>query len=313
MIFRDGDFKKVVPVADSFDPANHTININACEVKYLGRLLGSDLLSEIRAYAAEPDPETEQFEKFEELLSLCQLAIGNICFSDLIQGQSVMISQGGITVTSSESEKSASDSRLNALREELRNTGFNALESVLSHLYLNSESFTSFAPKQSLLPLLANFERYHSLSGSMLSFFALQPIIERHEMAINEWLGNALYNELLELPDSDTSVKKMVKYHACSYLALFSTASGLLELPVKVGEMGVFIYPFSESLMASPRRQGDLNMIGNTVAALSKAAESSRFKLEKLLKDNAEDLGLAVPTTSAESMPFSPSRGTVAL
>ena len=81
MIFRTGDFKKVVPVADSFDPTNHIISINACEVKYLGRLLGSDLLAEIRAYAAEVDPEIEQFEKFEELLTLCQLAIGNICSS----------------------------------------------------------------------------------------------------------------------------------------------------------------------------------------------------------------------------------------
>jgi hypothetical protein len=313
MIFRDGDFKRVVSVADSFDPTNHSININACEVKYLGRLLGSDLLSEIRAYAAEPDPETEQFEKFEELLSLCQLAIGNICFSDLIQGQSVMISQGGITVTSSESEKSASDSRLNALREELRNTGFNALESVLSHLYLNSDSFTSFAPKQSLLPLLANFEEYHSLSGSMLSFFALQPIIKRTEMALKETLTNSVYTQLVELSDADTSYKQDLKYHACSFLALSATAAGLQELPVKVGEMGVFIYPFSESLVVSPRRQAETASIASTVTALKAAAESSRFKLEKLLKDNAEDLGLAVPTTSAESMPFSPSRGTVVL
>ena len=311
MIFREGDFKKVVPVSDSYDPTNHIVSINACENKYLGRLLGADLLAEIRAYAAEVDPETEQFEKFEELLSLCQLAIGNICFSDQIQGQSVMISQGGITVSSSESEKSASDSRLNALREELRNTGFNALESVLSHLHWNIDIFTSFVPKPSLLPLLSNFEEYHSLSGSMLSFFALQPIIKRNEIAIKELLGNTLYNELVELSDSDTSVKQSVKYQACSFLALFSTAAGLQELPVKVGEMGVFIYPFSESLVASPRRQAELASIASTATALKAAAESSRFKLEKLLKENAEELGLAVPTASPDAMPYSPSRGIV--
>lgn len=311
MIFRTGDFQKVVPVADSFNPANHTASINACEVKYLGRLLGTDLLSEIRAYAAEEDPDNEQIEKFEELLTLCQLAIGNICFSDQIQGQSVIISQGGITVTSSESEKSASDSRLNALREELRNTGFNALESVLSHLHWNIDSFTSFIPKPSLLPLLSNFEEYHSLSGSMLSFFALQPIIKRNEIAIKELLGNTLYNQLIELEDSDNSVKQSVKYQACSFLALSSTAAGLQELPVKVGEMGVFIYPFSESLVASPRRQAELASIANTVTALKTAAESSRFKLERLLKENTEELGLLVPTSNSEAMPYSPSKGIV--
>lgn len=311
MIFRTGDFKKVVPVVDAFNPEEHLVSINANETKYLGRLLGASLLSDLREYADDLEPPIEDITKFEELLTLCQLAIGNITFSDKVQGQSVIISQGGISVLNSDSEKSASDSRLNALREELRNTGFNALESVLAHLYSNGANFPSFAAKTSLLPLLSDFEEYHSLSGSMLSFFALQPIIRRSEQAIKELLGSELYTEIVELSVSDTSIKQDVKYHACSFLALASAASGLQELPVKVGEMGVFIYPFSESLSVSTRRQADQSAIGTTVAALRSAAENSRFKLDNLLKNNADELGLAVPATSTVAMPYSPSRGII--
>lgn len=311
MIFRTDDFQKVVPVVDAFDPSEHAIFITASENKYLGRLLGNSLLAELRAYADDTDPSNEDIEKFEQLLCLCQLAIGNIVFSDRLQGQSVTISQGGVTTAFSENEKAASDSRLNALREELRNTGFNALESVLSHLYANAEAFPAFAEKKSLIPSLQDFEEYHSLSGSMLSFFALSPIIRRNEQSIKELLGSELYLELVELSGADTSVKQDAKYLSCSYLALTSAAAGLQELPVKIGEMGVFIYPFSESLVTSPRRQADLSSIGNTVAALTKAAESSRSRLEKLLRDSAEELGLTVPASDSLTVPYSPSKGIV--
>jgi len=311
MIFRDGDFKKVVPVADTFDASEHAVSINANETKYLGRILGKPLLAELIGYAANEEPSNEEIAKYEELLVLCQLAIGNITFSDKLQGQSVLISQGAITVRSSENEKSASDSRLNALREELRNTGFNALESVLGHLHANSETFTTFQPVPRLLPTLDAFEQYNSLSGSMLSFMALQPIIKRLEQSIKEMLTPTLYAVIVALPDSDDTVKQDVKYYACSYLALASAAAGMKELPVKVGEMGVFIYPFSESLAVSTRRPADNAYIESASSTLKTAAESSRAKLERLLKDNAEELGLDVPTSSSEALPFSPSNAIV--
>jgi len=195
------EFKKFLPVNVNFSFRSIAPAIALCERKYLVPLLGDALFHRLAHYYAA----SEQKKKvpLKELLTLCQFALIRLAFWQEYDILSVNLSDKGAA-------DNAGDNRLyryqtEALKDNLKNEGFDQLDAVLEFCEQNiaalpefSQSPCHLATENSLIKNTKEFNSIYYINSSRLVFLKMRYFVTSvEELKLKHHFGTAFCAELL--------------------------------------------------------------------------------------------------------------------
>ena len=209
------EIKTILPIGVANDFNRIKPHIENVENKYIKPLLGFDMYEALALlYGAEesqaPSEETpEAVEAYgtemtrRELLSKVQFAIIHLAFFTGFDFLNVSVTDAGFQRIETERTKGLYKYQEDSLKTFFSETGFNALDDVLTFLEINIDSFEEFMNSENFNKLITSFlpnvktieEIPFNIHRSNLIFLALKPSIAYVEdTTIFPVLGKAIYD-----------------------------------------------------------------------------------------------------------------------
>jgi len=294
MLFSNtSDIKKYVPVNVSLEYDTIKPFLTAVERDFLKRLIGSTLYAEILDY-------TQNSSAIQKgLLDLCRQAVINLALWKWTSGGAVNISDIGITRPESEKQKSAYKYQEDALRDHLKEEGFNSLDAVLEYLEDNIDSFSSFKAsdnytifKSNFINQTSEFDDICSIGASRLVFLKLRRFMTLVEdFEVLPAIGKEMFDKLKAFvtdtgsgsgsgdPDEHSSTVITYLKKAIAHLSI---ARGILDLNVNITDKG-FFFESKEGSTNSFNRQSNLST-GQLSAMANNAKKTGNDYLEHAIK-----------------------------
>jgi hypothetical protein len=140
----------------------------------------------------------------QKLLEKVQLPLINLAYAKYLPLNQVRISDAGVQIASTTTEKTAWEWQIRDLIEGFNQKGFDGLEALLSFLEENkatytlwagSDSYTEF--KQYFINSAKEFDKYYKINKSRLSYLSLESIIKKVEdFSIKPALGTDFFKEI---------------------------------------------------------------------------------------------------------------------
>ncbi|QIP16818.1 hypothetical protein G8759_31335 [Spirosoma aureum] len=204
------EFRQVVPVTINFtlDDVSPFLSRTAESVllRFLGQTLADQLASLVNANL---DEQTDRV--LIRALKLTRLAVGNIGFAEYLPFGEVQIEDGAITVAASEGRKPAFQYQTDRLEEKLLQTGYQALDDLITLVAANSVLFPGWseAPYKdeydsSFFKSPVEFSKSYGIQDRWLTFWALRPALR----SVEENYGEAAQARIDALPNTVTDAQK---------------------------------------------------------------------------------------------------------
>jgi hypothetical protein len=227
------EFKKFLPVNVTLSFRSIAPAIALCERKYIAPLLGNALFNKLAHYYATS--EQKHKKPIQELLTLCQFALIRLAFWQEYDILSVSLSDKGAADNAGENRLYRYQSE--AIKDNLKNEGFDQLDAVLEFCENNIAAFPEFAQspchlasENSFIKNTKEFNSIYFINSSRLVFLKMKYFVTSvEELQLRHFLGNPFCLELLA---ADSNLEK----YACiipsikKFVVFMAIAEGIAEL-----------------------------------------------------------------------------------
>lgn len=198
------EIKAILPIGVGNDFNRLKSHIENAENRYIKPLLGFDMfevLAELYGTEESQNP-TDEVKLRRELLSKVQFATIHLAFFIGFDFLNVSVTDAGFQRMETERTKGLYKYQEDAIKSFFAETGFNALDDILTFLEINIEAFEEFMTSENFNKLITSFlpnvktieEIPFNIHRSNLIFLALQPSISYIEdTAIWPVLGETIY------------------------------------------------------------------------------------------------------------------------
>jgi len=290
-----GEIRQYLPVSVSVDFANILPFISQAEVTYIRPLLGDPLytlLTEFYTLETEPAGIGGHTSDYRELLTRVQRALMNLSYFDGLNFLNTSMTDSGFRREESEGSKTLYKYQEEALKSQLRNNGFNALDEVLSFLESRPEAFPLFAGsplyslrKASFIPSTDTLNSIIDIGGSRLVFLRISRFIDTaEEFEIRPLLGKNLYEKVKTNLSADNPEQRLATLvpmirKALAYLAYGQSIS---ELGIEVTDKDLFFESQASTMQNSTVRT---QLTENQAFTLSRKATDTGKRYLELLRD----------------------------
>jgi len=227
------EFKKFLPVNVTCSFRSIAPAIALCERKYLIPLLGEKLFNKLVNYYNTPKKK-KQF-CLHELLTLCQFALIRLAFWQEYDILSVSLSDKGAADNAGESRLYRYQAE--ALKDNLKNEGFDQLDAILEFCETNLETLPEFlqspchlATENSLIKNTKEFNAIYYINSSRLVFLKMKYFVTSvEELQLRHQLGNAF---CLELLTAEPTIEKYARILSGikKFVVFMAIAEGIAEL-----------------------------------------------------------------------------------
>ena len=230
------EFKKFLPVNVTLSFRSMSPAIALCERKYLIPLLGDVLFERLAAFyqQSEQEEQTEQ-NPLQELLSLCQFALIRLAFWQEYDILSVNLSDKGAADNSGENRLYRYQSE--ALKDNLKNEGFDQLDTILEFCEQNIALLPEFAQtpcrlaaEGSFIKNTKEFNSIYFINSSRLVFLKMSYFVNSvQELELRHYLGDTFCTELLT---ADPTIEKYARILPAikKFIVFMAIAEGIAEL-----------------------------------------------------------------------------------
>ncbi|WP_151087384.1 DUF6712 family protein [Hymenobacter baengnokdamensis] len=281
------EFRAGVPVNLSSSIALITGALAAAERRHIIPVLGRPQYKELcDAYAANSLSTVQA-----ELLAAVQVALANLAYAPYITIAQLDLSDAGIRIQTDANNKTAFQWQIDDLREYLTETGYTALDDVLSVLDENKDEFPLWKSsvaytynKGLLLNNAVDFDSYYRIAQSRRTFLALVPLISQVEHfslepVLSAEFCQAVRDELATGTVSDDTQAALKLLQPA--LANLTVAEAVLELGVDLAEGGLVVKELDKTTTNNRVRK----QASDTILSLkrSQALEKGRAYLRDLL------------------------------
>jgi len=227
------EFKKFLPVNVTLSFRSIAPAIALCERKYLIPLLGETLFNRLASYY-----NTSKKKKrvcLEELLTLCQFALIRLAFWQEYDILSVSLSDKGASDNAGESRLYRYQAE--ALKDNLKNEGFDQLDSILEFCEQNIALIPEFAQSPchidsecSFIKNTKEFNSIYYINSSRLVFLKMKYFVTSvEELQLRHHLGDAFCSELLGV-DPTTEKYTRILSGIKKFVVFMAIAEGIAEL-----------------------------------------------------------------------------------
>jgi len=206
MIFsKDTEIKVILPIGVGNDFNRLKPHIENAENRYIKPLLGFDMYAAlVELYNTdESQTPTDEEKHRRELLSKVQFATIHLAYFIGFDFLNVSVTDAGFQRMETERTKGLFKYQEDAIKSFFAETGFNALDDILTFLEINIEAFEEFMTSENFNQLITSFlpnvktieEIPFNIHRSNLIFLALQPSISYIEdISILPVLGETIYS-----------------------------------------------------------------------------------------------------------------------
>ena len=227
------EFKQFLPVNVNFSFRSIAPAIALCERKYLIPLLGEELFNKlVHHYGTSKEEETVCLA---ELLTLCQFALIRLAFWQEYDILSVNLSDKGAADNAGENRLYRYQTE--ALKDNLKNEGFDQLDAILEFCEQNMEQLPEFsqspchlATENSFIKNTKEFNSIYYINSSRLVFLKMRYFVTSvEEIELRHHLGDAFCGELL---GCDSTGEKYVRILPAikKFVVFMAIAEGIAEL-----------------------------------------------------------------------------------
>ena len=205
MLFQNiNEIKTILPIGVGNDFNRLKPHIENAENRYIKPLLGFDIYNQLSVlYISQESQEPDETEILHrELLGKVQFATIHLAFYIGFDFLNVSVTDAGFQRIETERTKGLFKYQEDAIKTFFAETGFNALDDILTFLDLNIEFFEQFMNSENFNKLITSFlpnvrtieEIPFNIHRSNLIFLALKPSVAYIEdTAIRPVLGETIY------------------------------------------------------------------------------------------------------------------------
>jgi hypothetical protein len=210
------------------------------------------------------------------------------------------MTDAGFVVTSNAQFAPASQYRVQNMMDNLRETGFRALDVLLIYLETNKATYTAWADSDSFtefnehfLRTAKEFNTYYFINNSRRLFIKLKPFIAESELvAIKNILGTDLFDALkTKVADGSTAgVYVTILDYVRRAMVYLTMQDAIPQLGVIINEQGVSINETLGSGTFIIQKSPNDNTIVSSIDQAKRKAQQMTELLAKYLEDNADDI-----------------------
>ncbi len=254
MLFQNvNEIKAILPIGVGNDFNRLKPHIENAENRYIKPLLGFDIYNQLSELyiiqeSEEPD-ETEILHR--ELLGKVQFATIHLAFYIGFDFLNVSVTDAGFQRIETERTKGLFKYQEDAIKAFFSETGFNALDDILTFLDLNIEFFEQFMNSENFNKLITSFlpnvktieEIPFNIHRSNLIFLALKPSVAYVEdTAIRPVLGETIYATVKsEMANEVVDVKvRVLLDYIRKPLIYLASAMLMEETGATLGDKGLY-------------------------------------------------------------------------
>ena len=254
MLFQNiNEIKTILPIGVGNDFNRLKPHIENAENRYIKPLLGFDIYNQLSELyiiqeSEEPD-ETEILHR--ELLGKVQFATIHLAFYVGFDFLNVSVTDAGFQRIETERTKGLFKYQEDAIKTFFSETGFNALDDILTFLDLNIEFFEQFMNSENFNKLITSFlpnvktieEIPFNIHRSNLIFLALKPSVAYVEdTAIRPVLGETIYATVKsEMANEVVDVKvRVLLDYIRKPLIYLASAMLMEETGATLGDKGLY-------------------------------------------------------------------------
>jgi len=227
------EFKKFLPINVTLSFRSIAPAIALCERKYLIPTLGNELFNKLTEhYNTAEHPEESPLQ---ELLTLCQFALIRLAFWQEYDILSVTLSDKGAADNAGENRLYRYQAE--ALKDNLKNEGFDQLDAILEFCEQNIDTLPEFlqspcylAAENSLIKNTKEFNSIYYINSSRLVFLKMKYFVTSvEELQLRHHLGDAFCTELLS---ADSEIEKYTRILSGikKFVVFTAIAEGIAEL-----------------------------------------------------------------------------------
>jgi len=227
------EFKKFLPVNVTCSFRSIAPAIALCERKYLIPLLGNTLFHRLAHYYAASEQKKKR--NFEELLTLCQFALIRLAFWQEYDILSVSLSDKGAADNAGENRLYRYQAE--AIKDNLKNEGFDQLDAILEFCEQNIATLPEFAQspchlasENTFIKNTHEFNSIYFINSSRLVFLKMKYFVTSvEELQLTHYLGNPFCAELLA---ADLTIEKYTRIIPAikKFVVFMAIAEGIAEL-----------------------------------------------------------------------------------
>jgi hypothetical protein len=296
-------FRLFVPAKGTLKIESLTPFINNVEDDIIKPLLGEDLYNRLDTYTESTgslsDSAQEDEDKTAQLLYFAQKSVSNLALYFGFNLLSFQISEKGIQRIEDDTNKTLYKNQEYDTKNQLKTTGYNALDTLLSFLEENIEYFPEFEEtetytslKSSIIKNTATLNKFYDIGNSRLVFVKLQRFIDRVILLeIKPILGETIYNEILtEIVKSSPAAKiTALLPYVQAPVAYLAVANGIDELGYDITDRGVLVDKASTYVMGMTPQQSDDDKVFKLARKAEAIAERYIEQLKMYLVSKAAD------------------------
>jgi hypothetical protein len=227
------EFKKFLPVNVTLSFRSIAPAIALCERKYLIPLLGETLFDRLVKFYNSQKPK--KCVHMQELLTLCQFALIRLAFWQEYDILSVTLSDKGAADNAGESRLYRYQSE--ALKDNLKNEGFDQLDAILEFCEQNTAHLPEFAQSPcyidsecSFIKNTKEFNGIYYINSSRLVFLKMKYFVTSvEELQLPHHLGDAFCTELLGADPADEKYTRILS-GIKKFVVFMAIAEGIAEL-----------------------------------------------------------------------------------
>ena len=257
------------------------------EDDYLKPILGDALYE---ALLAEVIADTVA-DEYKTILHLCRKVAAPLSVLLGISTRHIKIGDSGLKKTTAEGTDNVFAWEYREVKDELQNKVAKALDNLWKELYGEHDyEWGDTSAFQSIFKTAADFANVYPLHQPYRIFPLLQPVIVKvEELFINDSIGEAFYNELIENTDPSDDEAKAIKYLKMA-IANLTIHKSISDLPVKITPQGFTVLFHNAN---DQPYMGEQHAPDNLLSMLrDETLETGRIflnRLKKLLNEKASD------------------------
>ena len=227
------EFKKFLPVNVTLSFRSIAPAIALCERKYLIPLLGEELFFRLVKHYNSEKPK--KCVHLQELLSLCQFALIRLAFWQEYDILSINLSDKGAADNAGENRLYRYQAE--ALKDNLKNEGFDQLDAILEFCEQNAAHLPEFSQsphvattENSFIKNTNEFNAIYYINSSRLVFLKMKYFVTSvEELQLRHQLGDAFCAELLAANPAEEKYSRILS-GIKKYIVFMAIAEGIAEL-----------------------------------------------------------------------------------
>lgn len=273
MAFFDSDidkFRQYVPgLTVNYKLGDVLPQLDSTQRSLLAQFLGDTLAAQLDELVNQtPDPNDPPIPlTVNRALELAKLAVARIGFAGYLPFAEIQIGGDGVTITSAADRKAAFEYQTNKITAVLLETGWKALDELISLVAANPSQFPGWAQspyyeehQRAIFKTPAEFSRYYPIQDRWLTFWALRPFIR----AVEENQGEDYLPKISQAAAGDVDLENLLKRKLNRALAYQAVLDGIPLLSVELKGVNVqvnYASQFGNATYYTPPTEDQLSFV----------------------------------------------------